>query len=108
MNQLQGLGLTLACEVPVMVMLARSQPTSRVFVAAVLASAMTHPIAWKMASILSPHEYRQGLWAIEAGVVLAEATWYHWWLHTRFSRTLLWSLLANATSFGLGWLLLRS
>ncbi len=69
MNQLPAFGLTLACELPVMGLLARAQPALR---------------------------------------VLAVAAWYQLWLRAGFGRSFQWSLLANATSFGLGWLVLRS
>lgn len=108
MNQLPAFGLTLACELPVMALLARAQPAMRVLVVAAAASGLTHPAAWHIASVLSPDEYRTGLLMIETGVVLAEAAWYQFWLHPGFGKSLEWSLLANATSFGFGWLVLRS
>ncbi len=108
MNQLPAFGLTLACELPVMALLARAQPAMRVMIVAAAASGLTHPAAWHIASVLSPDEYRTGLLLIETGVVLAEAAWYQLWLRAGFGRSFQWSLLANATSFWGGWLLLRS
>jgi hypothetical protein len=108
MTQLQAYILTLACEVPVMLVLARGLSSMRVLVIAVTASSLTHPVAWHIASILSPDEYSAGIWIIEAGVVLAEALWYWLWLRPDFARSLRWSALANAASFGLGWLLLQA
>lgn len=105
MNQLQALGLTLACELPVMtLLLARSQPALRILFVTIGASCLTHPIAWRIASVLSPEEFVFGLWLIEVGVVLVEAAWYQFWLRAGFGKTLWWSLLANAISFGIGWL----
>lgn len=108
MNQWSALGLTLACELPVMLLLARTQAVSRVLVIAATASGLTHPLAWHIASVLSPDEYPIGVWLIETGVVLTEALWYRLWLCSTFGKSLWWSLLANASSFGLGWLLLQS
>ncbi len=108
MNQLHAWGLTLACEIPVMLFLVRAQPAMRLLVIAATASSLTHPVAWKIASVLSPDEYRTGLLLIESGVVLTEATWYRLWLRASFCNTLWWSLLANTASFGVGWMLLRS
>jgi hypothetical protein len=107
-DQLHALGLTLACEVPVVTLLARTRPVSQVLIVAIGASCLTHPLAWRIASVLSPDEYRSGLWLIEIGVVLVEAMWYRFWLCARFGLALRWSLLANAMSFGAGWLLLSS
>lgn len=108
MNQWHALGLTLACEMPVMLVLARKFPATRVLTVAAGASGLTHPIAWHIASVLSPSEYILGLWLIECGVVLSEAIWYQFWLHPGFAKSMSWSLVANACSFGIGWLLLRS
>lgn len=106
MNQLQALGLTLCCELPVMALLARSLPLKRVLIVATGASCLTHPIAWKIASVLPADAYTLGLCLIEIGVVLTEALWYHLLLRKGMATSLWWSLLANATSFGIGWLLL--
>jgi len=108
MNQWHALCLTLACEMPVMLLLARKFPATRVLFVAASASSLTHPLAWRIASVLSPSEYVLGLWLIEAGVVLSEAIWYQSWLLPGFAKSLFWSFVANACSFGIGWLLLRS
>ena len=104
MTEFEALILTLACEVPVMLLLARRLPVLRVLPVAVTASLITHPIAWHMASILSPAEYRAGMAWIEGGVVLIEAIWYRIWLSRIFLQALAWSLAANAFSFMVGWL----
>jgi hypothetical protein len=104
MTELQALALTLACEVPLMLLLARKLPVLRVLPVAATASMLTHPIAWHVASILSPDEYRAGTAWIEGGVVLAEALWYRLWLSGNFLQSLAWSFAANAFSFMVGWL----
>lgn len=102
MNQLHALGITLACELPIMPLLARTQPVMRVLVIAASASIITHPIAWHIASVLSPDEYPTGLWIIEFCVILAEAAWYQFWLRNGLGKSLWWSLLANTLSFAAG------
>lgn len=108
MTELQALALTLALEVPVMLLLARRLPRARVLPVAAAASIITHPVAWHVASILSPAEYPVGVMAIEGGVVLTEALWYRLWLSRVFFQALAWSLAANAVSFGAGWLVFGS
>jgi len=88
-----------------MLLLARARPWLKVLAVAASASALTHPMAWHIASVLSPAEYRMGVPTIEIGVLLAEAFWYRLWLSTGIFQSLGWSLLSNAASFGIGaWL----
>lgn len=105
MTPWQALAVTLACETPVLLLLARRHglPPARVALAAISANCLTHPAAWRIATVLTPAEYRAGLWWIEGGVVLAEALWYWSWLRTGMPAALLYSLLANAASLGIGW-----
>ncbi len=105
MTQWEALVLTLACEIPVVLLLARQQPVWKVLPVAAAASLITHPVAWHVASVLSPAEYRVGVWGIEGAVVLAEALWYRAWLSGVFLRALGWSLAANSVSFATGWVL---
>lgn len=103
MEQWQAFGVTLACEVPVMLLLARRHAPARVALGAIGINGLTHPVAWTVALLLAPDEYRLGLWVIEGCVVLAEAAWYRWWLGVGGLRALGWALLANVASLGLGW-----
>lgn len=105
MNQLLALGLTLACEVPLLVTLTRPRPQLRVLLVAVSASLLTHPLAWCISLLLSPQEYGTGLLMIEAIVVVVEAFWLQAWLRAGLPKSFAWSLLANAASFLLGYLL---
>jgi hypothetical protein len=105
MHQLQALALTLTIELPVMLLLVRTIPTKKLLIVAVGASTLTHPIAWRIASVLSPAEYSVGIWFIEAGVVFVEALWYLIWLRIGLINSFRCSLLANAASFGIGWLI---
>lgn len=102
MTQPEALGLTLLFELPVMFILARGLPAGRLVLVAAGASCLTHPIAWRIASVLLPHEYTLGAILIETGVVLVEGAWYRFWLRAGLARSMLWSLLANATSFAAG------
>lgn len=104
MNQWQAYLLTLVCEMPVMWLLARALPVRRVLLAAAAASTVTHPIAWRIASVLSSDEYTVGMVLIEIGVVLVEAVCYLIWLRPGLGKSLSWSLIANTTSFSVGYL----
>jgi hypothetical protein len=105
-TQLHALLLTLACELPVVVLLAGSSSFTRVLIVAAGASCLTHPIAWRTATVLSPAEYSIGIALIEAGVVVIEMIWYQFFLRISWKKAFKCSLFANATSFGLGWVLL--
>jgi len=106
MLQWQAFLLTLLCELPVLVLLARQQPFWRVLLITASASCLTHPLAWKIASVLSQDQYLVGLGWIELVVVMVEAIWYQYWLRAGRRKSFTWSLLANATSFGIGgWVL---
>ncbi len=102
MNQLAAFGVTIACEVPVILLLVRQQAVWRLALIAVTASAITHPLAWKIASLLTTAEYRSGVLLIEAGVIVIEALWYRLWLPTRLRTAFFYSLTANACSFAMG------
>lgn len=88
-----------------MLLLARHYPLRRVTLTTISANGLTHPLAWHIASKLSPLQYFTGLWWIEAGVVLAESLWYLLWLCPSPVTALRFSLLSNAASLGIGWLL---
>ncbi|MCO5401592.1 hypothetical protein [Ralstonia soli] len=105
MDQLHAFLVTLACEVPLMLWLARRLPAPRVLLAALSANCLSHPVAWRVASLFPPDNYWSGVWLIEGSVIAFEAGWYWLWLRTGFPKTLAWSFLANAGSLSLGWLL---
>lgn len=98
MEEISALGLTLACEVPMLLVLARRHSGRAVFMAAVGASLLTHPLAWQAAAKLGPDQYVAGVVVIEAVVVVVEATWYQFWLRPGPGRALVWSLAANGLS----------
>jgi hypothetical protein len=106
MNQLHALGWTLVCEVPLLILLARPRPVVPVLLVTASASLITHPLAWRVATVLSPDEYPAGLLIIETCIAAAEGLWLHAWLRAGLIRSLGWSLMANAASFLLGWMVL--
>jgi hypothetical protein len=66
------------------------------------ASAITHPILW---FLIFPYLSLPYIWLVvlaESFAVLVEAGYFAWAFHRR--RALLWSVLANAASFGAGML----
>ena len=107
MVQMQALALTLAVELPVLCVLARRLPGPawRTALAGALASGLTHPVAWRAASVLAAEGYLQGLAAIEAAVVATEALVLALLLHPGTRAALTWSLTINASSVTVGWLL---
>lgn len=75
----------------------------------VLANLLTHPLAWRLAELLSPADYRTGFWLIELGVWLVEMGiyWTVWRNRPGLLRAAVVSLLANLVSllagFALSW-----
>lgn len=109
MGQLQALLLTIVVEAPALCWLAREMPLPAWRVAAVAAGAscLTHPLAWRIAGVLSPAEYAAGILLVEAAVVTAEAIAYRVALAAPARRALAWSACANGLSFAVGWILQR-
>lgn len=101
--------LTLAVELPVVIVLLRRASVvvvwPRAVTVIVLASLVTHPLAWRVARALSPDEYTLGIAIIEAVVVAVEALWLRALLPIGLKTAALTSLIANAASFGVGALL---
>jgi hypothetical protein len=62
------------------------------------ASTITHPFVW-LAILNLPGRYDVKLWAAEAGAWLVEAAWLRAF---GVRRALLWSLVANGVSLGIG------
>ena len=110
MGQGAALALTLIVECIVVALLRRPAVPAisyaprllRVLVAAVAASCLTHPFAWRAAAALSPDARPVGLLAIEAGVVLVEALVLGVLLRLGARRAFGVSLAANLASFAVG------
>lgn len=109
MDQGSALMLTLAVELPVVIVLLRRASVvvawPRAVTVIVLASLVTHPFAWRAARALSPDEHTLGIAIIEAVVVAVEALWLRALLPISLRTSVLTSLIANAASFGVGALL---
>jgi hypothetical protein len=109
MDQGSALMLTLAVELPVVIVLLRRASVvvvwPRAVTVIVLASLVTHPLAWRVARALSPDEYTLGIAIIEAVVVAVEALWLRALLPIGLKTAAITSLIANAASFGVGALL---
>lgn len=111
LTQTAALGITLAVEVPLVVLMAYRWrvPWSRSLVVGLLVSCLTHPLAWKvswwaMVLFQTPHYVRWFI-AIETGVVVLEALLFRYLLRVMWQQAFAVSLLANAASALLGvWL----
>jgi hypothetical protein len=96
---LRAFAFTQLVEVPIYMRFARATPAQ-----AFGASAITHPLLWFVIFPLSPLGYTATSIAGELWVWLVEAAYLRWIvrIEPRLHRALLWSLLANAASEGLG------
>ena len=88
--------VTQAIEVPIYAYALRGQP-SRWWVA-FGASALTHPVVYWVFPLI-PTSYLQQVSYAEAFAVLGEALWLSWF---GLKRSVLWALVANAVSLGIG------
>ena len=104
--------LTLVIEAPLSAAFAahRSIPLRQSILAVLVASTLTHPVAWWASRRLGPDEYAATLWLIEAAVCAAEAGVFRWLLPLNWRDALLLSVGLNAASAvigGLAWVALR-
>lgn len=99
-TQTSAFFMTLAIEVPLASVLAtlRSVSWMRGFFAAIVASSLTHPVAWWITQRLGPDEYQAMLWVIEAIVCLVEALVFMRILRMRWGTSLALSVIVNAAS----------
>ena len=107
MTQFEALALTLAVEIPVVVGLARyfglRDHPGRVAAIAAAASLVTHPLAWFLSAATTASLPFWGSAAlIETAVIAAETFIYRQALGISTKHALLFSLTANALSFGAG------
>lgn len=100
MNQTTALAWTLLLETPAALLAAHRWRLSWLHAgcAALLASCITHPLAWDAALALHPEHYFVGWLCIEAAVVLAEAGIFFLLLRLSPARALALSLAANSIS----------
>ena len=103
-----GFGLTLLFELPLLVWLLSDELPSipRRLAIAVVANLITHPLVWFFFSLL-PLVYVWRLAISECWAFAGEGLFYFVVVsRIGFKRAFLVSLAANATSFGLGWVVL--
>lgn len=111
LTQTAALGMTLAVEVPLVMLLARRWHIAwvRSLPVALLASCLTHPLAWKLSWVasvlLQTTHYPVWFLAIEAGVWLLEALVFHFGLRLGWQRACVLSLGVNLASALFGVLL---
>ena len=108
LSQLQAYALTLAIEVPVLILSAAYYriPWQRSFITGVIASTITHPLAWWFTwfiniIVFTPYPY---VWFLltELGVWLIESLILSKFLKLSFARAAMLAALANLSSASLG------
>lgn len=108
LTQSTALGLTLALEMPLVMVAAYRWKIAwqRGLLAGLLASGLTHPLAWKASWLVSTlfvtHHYIAWFMAIETGVWLAEAVVFRYILRTPWVKSLGLSLVVNGISAMVG------
>ena len=104
---------TQAVEVPIYVALMRrahgrgAAPPRRLFLQIVLAfgaSMLTHPIVWFVIPLIEYHSYWTMVARAESFAVIAEGVYFYSLGAFTLPRAMMFSLLANAASAGLGFL----
>lgn len=104
-----GFGLTLAIELPIVFPLLRKADRhwTRRLTAAVAANLLTHPLVWFFFPQI-PLGSSQTLAISELWAFGAEACFYGYFVaNLGWQRATVASALANATSFGIGWIIVR-
>lgn len=106
MSYFEALFWTLALELPVVLLLGRiwSIGAGRLAAAGLLASLLTHPLAWWAAGELPPDFGVVGWFAIECAVAGFEAVFYRHFLNVAWTRAFVLSFVANGLSAFAGWL----
>ncbi|CAG2160394.1 hypothetical protein LMG26411_07456 [Cupriavidus numazuensis] len=99
------MALSWLVELPLLLAFLWRRGVGRVCLFGLLATGLSHPVAWRAVSYLSPHEYTQGLWTIELSVVLVEAWVLRLGVTGSWRPALAVSAVANLGSFMAGWLL---
>ena len=109
MIQAEALLLSIALEVPCLILVARRRGWSTASAAQLArvggaATLLSHPLVWHGSRALMP--FIEGFWVraalTEIGACLFEAVLYRWLLQLSAGRALGVSIAANALSFGIG------
>jgi hypothetical protein len=110
MSQLTAYLITIGVECPIVLLLVfgrRWLPPDRnqllwVSLWGILASSITHPIAWSVNHATQSMAYEIRVAILELLIFLAEGVIYHYALRLNWSRTMVLSLIANIASYGIG------
>jgi len=106
MKQTDALLFSLAMEIPLVMIVARSWVPDwrRIVVTGACCTLLTHPFAWWSFRLLRPHlaSFPARALVIEVTVALVEAALYAKLLPVSWRRALVLGFAANAFSFGLG------
>ncbi len=68
----------------------------------ILASSITHPIAWHFNGVFQSTVYEIRVAILELLIFLAEGVIYHYAIRLNWSRAMVLSLIANIASYGIG------
>lgn len=99
---LWALLITEAVEVPVYSTALKARTAGRRLVLAFVPSLLTHPLVWIFVTQAGVQRYKEAVFESEVAAVLAEGIFLQ---ALGVRSAFLWSLLANASSFGIGLLI---
>jgi hypothetical protein len=110
MSQLTAYLITIGVECPMVLLIVFSRrwlPLERtgllwVGLWGILASSITHPIAWHFNSVFQSTVYEIRVSILELLIFLAEGIIYHYGIRLNWSRAMVISLIANIASYGIG------
>lgn len=103
MHQHEAWFLSLMVELPLLVVMLRPNDVKRVVLAGLVATSLTHPVAWWAAGLLAPSEYSQGILLIELVVWAAESILFRFMLPAQWTVSVGCAFLANTSSMTIGW-----
>lgn len=105
MTQWQAYLLSLFIEVPVVVLLFNTVGAHplKSMAAAIIATSLTHPLAWYTASLLPAQDYNWHILGIEGVVIAVETIPLKWIAQVTWRLALLGSLVANLASTLVGY-----
>lgn len=103
MHQHEAWLLSLVVELPLLVVMLYPYEVKRVVWAGLVATSLTHPVAWWAAGLLAPAEYTQGVLVIEIVVWATESVLFRFMLPTQWAAAAACACLANTASMTVGW-----
>ena len=105
MHQHEAWLLSWVVELPLLVVMLYPYGVKRVVLAGMVATSLTHPVAWWAAGLLAPAEYLQGILIIELVVWAAESILLRFMLPAPWIVAVACACLANMASMAVGWLI---